>query len=185
MKPLRTMTIELAKVSKKQRDEYPYKMTIPAYIQDVKACLNGLSDAGKRLFKRVLSSQRPYPRWLTRHEIARLIGHAKMLPHDIRLVNEMVALGLLEQSKRARRKLSNGMPNGFEYVYTIPNNVLWACQELGRLQANATPKPTTDSATPQTDTPIPAVRQRLDIDKLLDESRHKQRRGLFGRLRGK
>lgn len=182
MKPLRTMNIDLATFPKKKREEYPYSRTIPDYIQDVKTCVNSLSDAGKRLFKRVLSANRPYPRALTRHEIARLIGHQKMLPHDIRLLNEMVALGLLGQDRRSRKRLANGMPNGFEYVYTIPSNVLWACNELSHAQT--TPKKATDTPTPPPKQSAPTLKDSIDLDKWRD-ARDSKRRGLFGWLRGK
>ncbi|HRF96015.1 MAG TPA: hypothetical protein PLZ51_12505, partial [Aggregatilineales bacterium] len=86
--------------------------------------------AGKRLYKVLLSANKPKPRWITRKEIAHLLGHDSFLPYDIRLINELVNLGLIEQARRVRRNLPNGMPNGSEYVYAIPSNVLWACDEL-------------------------------------------------------
>lgn len=184
MKTLRTFNFEIVKLSKKERDEYPTVMTIPTYVQDVKACVNSLSDAGKRLFKPILFTHRQFPRWMTRHEIVSLIGRHKALPHDIRLINEMVSIGLLIQEKRARRKLSNGMPNGFEYVYTIPKNVLWACKELAKVQA--TPTALTDNVTPQTDkpTPTPPLYDNASRDQFFEQyklSQPKPRRRWFGR----
>lgn len=181
MKPLRKLNIEIPQISAKEKEQSPYRFIIPDYVRDVKACVNGLSDAGKRLYKLLLSENRPKRQWLTRKSIAYLLGRDSLLPYDIRLMNELVALGLVEQTRRVRRNLPNGMPNGSEYIYAIPTNVLWACDELSRQKALARKGVPTETDNP---TPTPPRYDMSNHDRFFEQYKQSQpqpRRRWFGR----
>jgi len=91
-----------------------------------------LTPSGKRMFKAVWDASKDKP-MITRHMLAVRLGRASGLlqPYDIRLLNQFVAWGLLEQSKRAR-PLLNGMPTGYEIVYHLPANVKWGCKRVSK-----------------------------------------------------
>jgi predicted transcriptional regulator len=183
MKPLRKLNIEIPKLSAKEREKSPYVIVIPDYVKDVRACLNGLSGAGKRLYKLLLSERRFSNQWVTRKDIAFMLGRDSLLPYDIRLMNELVALGLIEQTRRVRRNLPNGMPNGSEYVYTIPPNVLWACDEIARQVALAR-KGATNATDKPTPTPTPPRYDMSNHERFFEQykqSQSKPRRRWFGR----
>ncbi|MCL4253577.1 MAG: hypothetical protein KJ043_07350 [Anaerolineae bacterium] len=146
--------------------------------------MNGLSNAGKRLFWLLLKQSRIMPRWFTRLDIARMLGRERLVAHDIRLLNELSELGLIEQKRRVKPNLPNGMPNGSEYVYIIPNNVLWACDELARQSKQPKQSAPTPNATPKPPQSAPTLASSIDLDKWLEDRRSK-RRGLLGWLRGK
>jgi hypothetical protein len=91
-----------------------------------------LTPSGKRMFQAVWDASKAKP-MITRQMLAVRLGRASGLlqPYDIRLLNQFVAWGLLEQSKRAR-PLRHGMPTGYEIVYHLPANVKWGCKRVSK-----------------------------------------------------
>jgi len=106
------------------------KAQAEAYLVTLEAMLyQHFTPAGKRLFNAIWNASRTRF-YMSRRDIGRELGRVDgLIPNDIRLLKQFVAWGLIEQSKRLRPMKGN-MPTGYEWVYTIPDNVKWGCRTV-------------------------------------------------------
>lgn len=122
-------SFDLTSSQRRQRD---------LYIMSLKRILTSeLTPAAQRLFKAILREG-----WsggffapVTRNRIALALGHGeRIFPHDIRLLRKLVKMGLLIEQRRHRPLTPFGKPTGYELVYSMPDNVIWAYKALVNAQ---------------------------------------------------
>ena len=117
------LSFNMSKADKAQSEAYLVALEAMLYLH--------LTPAGKRLFNALWDASRA-KFYVSRRDIASKLGRSNgLIPNDIRLLKQFTTWGLIEQHKRLRPMKGN-MPTGYEWAYTLPDNVKWGCRTVAK-----------------------------------------------------
>lgn len=67
---------------------------------------------------------------INRPEIAAALKHSKLHHHDLKLLNQLIAAGLIKARRFALSQTDNEMPRGFEYRYAMNIETAWLISQI-------------------------------------------------------